>query len=166
MKFKIIPPDKINDNILNECYYVEINSGGEPYKKEDLRSVLSWPSSVTIVAYDDEKAVGMITANGESSKLGGSIYIVNASVVQEYHRRGIATNIFYELFKFYKRKGINKNVSISVDKDNLPAINMYKKIGFKLVGDYEDEQQFGMFLSLDEFGKNCEIILKEREDFK
>ena len=47
--------------------------GGEPYEKEDLNSVLSWPSSVTIVAYEDDQQFGMLLSLEE---LGNNLEII------------------------------------------------------------------------------------------
>ncbi len=90
----------------------------------------------------------MLTANENFNKFGGSIYVSNLSVDKDYQRKGIATHLFIEASKFYKNIGINKIISLEVDKTNSKAISLYNKLGFNIVE--EDEEQYGMTISLNE----------------
>lgn len=56
--------------------------------------------------------------------------------------------MFNEASKFYKNIDINKIISLEVDKTNNKAISLYKKLGFNIVK--EDEEQYGMTISLNE----------------
>lgn len=53
-------------------------------------------------------------------------------VEKKFRKRGIAQSLLGELFEFSKRNNI-KNITLEVNKNNIPAINLYKKNGFKYI---------------------------------
>ena len=54
------------------------------------------------------------------------IELVRIGVLKEYRNKGIAYKIIEEAIR-----GISKNIILEVREKNEPAINLYKKIGFK-----------------------------------
>ncbi len=62
-------------------------------------------------------------------KIGCSM--CNISVKEEFRRQGIA---FFMLTKLLKRND-DKTVELTVLKDNVNAINLYKKLGFRIIGE-------------------------------
>lgn len=59
------------------------------------------------------------------------------SLYDEYRRSGIGTALMKAILQFLKEKGYKK-ISLSVQKENY-AVNMYRKIGFKVVSETEEE---------------------------
>ena len=59
------------------------------------------------------------------------INIVDVSVKEENIRQGIASKMFDYLFDMYRLRSIR--FMLEVRKDNLPAINLYKKFGFRQI---------------------------------
>ncbi|MDO4339931.1 MAG: GNAT family N-acetyltransferase [Eubacteriales bacterium] len=59
------------------------------------------------------------------------------SLYDEYRRLGIGTALMDAMLLFLKDKGYKK-ISLSVQKANY-AVNMYRKIGFKVVRENEEE---------------------------
>lgn len=150
LKYLILEKNDLNEDIFDQIFDVEENSGGEPYSKESLKSIVYFENSKNYVCIDNGKVVAVLTANFKSKKFGGSIYIVNLSVHKEFHRRGIATALFNIFYDDCKHQIDNKIISIDVDKTNLPAIALYKKLGFEFVSYYEDDEQYGMILPINE----------------
>lgn len=59
------------------------------------------------------------------------VYLAYLSVLPEYRRKNIATQMLQALFKMYE----NVEFILYCVKDNLPAFNLYKKNGFEYCGD-------------------------------
>ncbi len=58
-------------------------------------------------------------------------------IVSGYRRMGIGERLLEELYKAASEINIPK-ISLGVHKDNLPAINLYKKQGWREVGSFKD----------------------------
>jgi ribosomal protein S18 acetylase RimI-like enzyme len=92
--------------------YIAVNDLGEPI------------GSITIRYFNkDNRGYGYV--NDETPELG-------MAVRSEYRGRGIGTELLKTLLEQAKMKGIYK-LSLSVDPNN-PAMNLYKRFGFKEIG--------------------------------
>lgn len=70
-------------------------------------------------------------------KFGDEIHIGNLAVKQEYRRKGIATKLLQKVINIAKEMKINY-VTLEVRRSNLPAINLYKRFGFRAIGVRKD----------------------------
>lgn len=59
------------------------------------------------------------------------------SLYEEYRNLGLGTALMKEMLQFLKNKGY-KQISLSVQKANY-AVNMYRKTGFAVVKEHEEE---------------------------
>ena len=59
-----------------------------------------------------------------------TIYIPNICVDEKFRKQKVATN----LIKFVKKKNPNKSLSLHCLSNNAPAVNLYLKSNFKIVG--------------------------------
>ncbi len=66
------------------------------------------------------------------------------SLYEEYRGKGIGTKLIETMLKLLKNKGYKKT-SLAVQKDNY-AVKMYKKVGFKIIN--ENEQEYIMVCDL------------------
>ena len=66
------------------------------------------------------------------------------SLYEEYRGRGIGTELMRSMLELLRTKGY-KRASLAVQKDNY-AVKMYKKVGFEIVG--ENEQEYIMLREL------------------
>ena len=60
------------------------------------------------------------------------------SVLKNFRRAGIATALMKNLLEKISAENFRR-VSLSVQKENLPAVNLYKKLGFKIFSENESE---------------------------
>lgn len=155
MKLTYLKLDTVNlsEESFQKLVLLENNANVNPYSAEQLKEIITQRSNSTFVCFYGDKIVGMLTINDNSKKFGGSIYVVNLSVDKDYQRKGIATQLFIEASKYYENININRIMSLEVDKTNNKAIGLYKKLGFNFVEDYNDEEQYGMTMSLEELNK-------------
>jgi ribosomal protein S18 acetylase RimI-like enzyme len=57
-------------------------------------------------------------------------YLVNFGVINEYRSKGYGLYFLSKIIENCSLSGIN-HLNLCVDNDNTPAINLYKKLGFK-----------------------------------
>lgn len=149
-EFQIIKLNRemVSDELFKQIVAVEQAEGTDNcYSESQLREIyINDEKNVNFVCLDGNKVVAHIATNPKSKRRNGSIFIINLVVDPRYRKRGIAQNLIYTASKFYLDYGYSLPVSITVDKDNTPAINLYKKVGFKIVEPIceidEDDEQF------------------------
>lgn len=66
---------------------------------------------------------------------GRRIHLHHFGVHPDYQRKGIGLMLANESLKFVKEKGYQ--VKLEVHKNNQAAIELYKKLGFTYLGDYD-----------------------------
>ena len=59
------------------------------------------------------------------------INIVDVFVLEDYRRQKVATKLFQYILDKYRSK--KEKIMLEVRENNLPAINLYKKIGFNVI---------------------------------
>ena len=79
------------------------------------------------IAYFDEEILGYI----EYNDIYETIDIVNIFIKEDKREKGIGEKLLTFLIKENKDK---KNITLEVSKENEPALNLYKKVGFEIVG--------------------------------
>jgi ribosomal protein S18 acetylase RimI-like enzyme len=80
------------------------------------------------LCYNDDNIVAMINCYMNRIPEG---YISNVCVKNEYRHKGILRNLFSELLKTARNKGI-KIITLEVNNKNINAFNAYIKLGFFL----------------------------------
>lgn len=66
---------------------------------------------------------------------GRRIHLHHFGIALNYQRKGVGLQLAKESLKFVKQKGYQ--VKLEVHKNNLAAIELYKKLGFTYLGDYD-----------------------------
>ena len=79
------------------------------------------------------------TAKFDLVELDDKFEIWSFGVVERYRRKGYATQMLREFLSQFKS---DKPLSLYVVKTNEPAIHLYEKVGFTIVGDCEKYSTF------------------------
>ncbi len=66
---------------------------------------------------------------------GRRIYMHHFGIKPEYQGRGLSDYLAKESMKFAKEKDLQ--IKLEVHRQNIKALNLYKKYGFKYLGDYD-----------------------------
>ena len=86
-----------------------------------------------IITYaEKDKIIGFLLY----SLIYDRIEIEQFEVITKERRKGIGDKLLNYLIEKYKEKDI-KNITLEVNEDNIAAINLYKKYGFKKVSTRE-----------------------------
>jgi ribosomal protein S18 acetylase RimI-like enzyme len=94
----------------------------------DLIGVLSFPNVVRLKAVINNEMVGFVAGDIRSSN--GLAWIATIGVLPDYRRRGVAT----QLLRACEERLSTYTIRLSVREDNIPAITLYMKLGYKRVG--------------------------------
>ena len=97
-----------------------------------IRQLLGNDSFVAIVAIENEKVIGALTAYvlQKYEQQRSEIYIYDLAVSQEHRRRGVATSLIETLRPIAVDKGAWVIV-IQADYGDEPAVKLYTKLGSK-----------------------------------
>ena len=82
---------------------------------------------------------GKVVASAEIRKRKGHqkhVGVLGIAVKSGYRRLGIATKLIEALLDEAKKQGL-KVIVLDVYEKNLPALNLYKRMGFKEVGEFQ-----------------------------
>lgn len=116
-----------------------------PWSEGSVRSELTNPLSLWLVALEENRVVGYV---GSQSVLGESD-MMNLAVMPEYRGQGIATELVCRLISQLSAKG-NYCLTLEVRISNMPAIMLYEKLGFTQVGKrpnyYSDPKEDALIL--------------------
>ena len=99
-----------------------------------------------LVAEDEGKVVGAVWTRiiNDYGHIDDKMPSFAISLYREYRGRGIGTKLMQEMLNLLKEKGY-KRASLAVQKVNY-AVRMYKKVGFEIVD--ENEEEYIMVCSL------------------
>jgi putative acetyltransferase len=132
--------------------------GMPPYNRERLEK--GWLSNlqnlISIVAFYNGKIVGHAQIfKFPHLRLKGTGDLI-IYLHQDFHNVGLGTAMLSELIRLAKKERLHR-IGLTVVADNKPAINLYKKFGFKMEGvkrdayfgedgKYHDEIEMGLIL--------------------
>jgi [ribosomal protein S18]-alanine N-acetyltransferase len=88
---------------------------------------LSKPSGICLAAEDSEGLVGYLVC----ARYDDVWHLMNVAVHPERRRRGVATDLIEKLFE---EAGAGSRFTLEVRVSNVPAIEMYRRFGFRSAG--------------------------------
>lgn len=121
-KTEIVP---MAEEHLKAIAVIEQESFSDPWSEDALRSELSNEGAHFIVAMKNSEVAGYMGMH----MVLDECYIANVAVKLSYRRQGIAESLLYSAEKTAKDKNCSF-ISLEVRVSNIPAINLYKKIGY------------------------------------
>lgn len=117
--------EKLSKKYLDDVCQIEKICFSNPWSKEDLEKQINIETSHFLVAVEDHKAVGYMGLQIFS----GEGYVTNVAVLPQYRQQGIAVMLINE-----QMKNQMDFITLEVRQSNIPAINLYTKMGFENVG--------------------------------
>jgi ribosomal-protein-alanine acetyltransferase len=123
---------------LDELYKIEMECfKREAFSKHHIASLLTDYNCISLVAKIDGKIVGFIIGimHIERNTLTGHILTIDVS--PPYRRRGIAQMLLQKIEEIFKEKGV-KSCRLEVREDNIAALKLYQKLGYKRVAKLEN----------------------------
>lgn len=99
-----------------------------------IESIASRDNCLYVAAFLDNKIVGNLNFIASSRKRLMHRGEFGIAVLKEYWGLGIGTSLINYLFKWARFNGTIKKFDLQVREDNIRAINLYMKLGFKIEG--------------------------------
>ena len=118
---------------LDRLYEIEIECfDREAFTKPQIAQLLTDYNTVSLVAKMSGEIVGFIIGMiyYERKSLVGHILTIDVPNAQR--RKGIAKQLMREMEKIFKDKGATA-CNLEVREDNIPALNLYEKLGYKQI---------------------------------
>lgn len=103
----------------------------EDEMKKTIQKFLDLGNPIGIIKNNELIAYNNLYCNNQKTL---EAYFGNLYVLSEYRRMGIAKQLVMYSIMFAKNKGFKK-IILHVAKDNIPAISLYKGIGFEFTGE-------------------------------
>ena len=115
---------------LNEVEKIEAQCFSCPWsKKAILESALSENNYFIVAEIEKEE----IIAYAGIYCVGKEAYMYNIAVKAKHRGKGVGIAIMKQLFGYCNKKGMEL-LSLEVRESNYIAINLYKKLGFEILG--------------------------------
>ncbi len=121
--------EALNRSHISQIAAIEREAMDEPWSENMLLSELNSPSAHIIVGVEGDEVVcygGFLQAEDEAD-------VLNVAVKRELRGRGLGKLVMSELISLAKRNSV-KTLTLEVREDNLPAIALYRGLGFETVG--------------------------------
>ena len=125
-EFTIVP---MTDAHVPEIAELEKICFNDPWPDQSIRSELTNPLSLWLVAIEDDRVVGYV---GSQSVLGEAD-VMNVAVSPAHRRRGLAVSLLSDLVKKLAENEVH-SLTLEVRVSNEPAVSLYEKLGFIQVG--------------------------------
>ncbi|MFO7573648.1 MAG: GNAT family N-acetyltransferase [Bacteroidales bacterium] len=107
---------------------------GRPDRGDDNETIMrSVGLGGKMLVMEDEK--GLLIGTSWMTFDGRRIHLHHFAILPSHQGRGLSKPLLRESLRFVKEKGYQ--VKLEVHQSNLKAINLYKKAGFKYLGDYD-----------------------------
>jgi ribosomal protein S18 acetylase RimI-like enzyme len=102
--------------------------GRESIRKEDVERAIKQDNNTSVVAYENDKIIGMITLI-ETSLFTAKLGLVDEVVVAEaFQGKGVASKIMEEIIKIAREKKMDL-LKVDTNIKN-PSNRLYQKFGF------------------------------------
>ncbi len=124
---------KMEESDLDEVCAIERDAFSEPWSKAAFIESLSGDNNHFFVV-DIEGTIAGYCGYYEAA---GEGYICNVAVSANFRRQGIGYKMLQGLIRHAQDRGVY-SLTLEVRKSNLPAINLYKKLGFIEAGIRKD----------------------------
>ena len=138
---KIVQVSKDNFSIL-PVFVSNLGEAAKTFRYFSKRPIdIVYNHLVTILLVDEEQAL----AYGHLEEEDGNVWL-GICVLPAYKGKGFGKIIMERLIEEAKKKGL-QTISLTVDQDNLSAIGLYEKCGFKLCSEYNTNKKFQLRLN-------------------
>lgn len=124
MFVKKLSSDDVSDilRIDSECFT-------NPWSEDTVSSLLKNSNACVFGALEGDLLIGYVALEWVLDE--GSL--TNLAVLPEFRRNGVAESLLQELLAFAESNNL-QFVTLEVRASNIPAMSLYRKLGFKEVG--------------------------------
>lgn len=123
--------------LLDKLYEIEKQCfEEEAFTKHQLAYLLTDYITIGLVARVNGEIAGFAIARVDIRRNMSFGHIITVNIAPVYRRKGIAQRLLNEVETIFRKEGI-KDCHLEVREDNVAALNLYQKVGYKKVGNLE-----------------------------
>jgi ribosomal-protein-alanine acetyltransferase len=108
----------------------------EAFTKQQIAYLLTEYNAIGLAARVNSEIAGFAIARVDIGRNTSFGHILTVDIAPAYRRKGIAQKLLQEIETIFREKGI-KECRLEVREDNVAALNLYQKLGYKKVGKLE-----------------------------
>jgi ribosomal protein S18 acetylase RimI-like enzyme len=126
--------DYHDDDYTGLCSLWEVTGMGRPDRGDDNKTIsdsISLGGKLLIMSDSVNRIVGSSWMTFD----GRRIHLHHFAILPSHQGKGLSKPLLAESLRFVKEKGCQ--VKLEVHQANTKAIDLYKKAGFKYLGDYD-----------------------------
>jgi ribosomal-protein-alanine acetyltransferase len=118
---------------LERLYEIEMECfKKEAFTKQQIAQLLQNSNSISLVAKENGNIIGFII--GALSMEDGIVgHVLTIDVSPSHRRKGVGLKLLQEMEKIFRDRGA-KVCRLEVREDNVAAISLYRKLGYRKVG--------------------------------
>jgi ribosomal protein S18 acetylase RimI-like enzyme len=115
---------------FSSSYEESVSKPDEDWRKT-LEASIKFEESGILCAYDGENMIGCVGAYWKNKSKTKHVANVGLMYVKpQYHGQKLGEKLLVELLSILRSMGQFRKVKLEVVTNNLPAFNLYKKLGF------------------------------------
>jgi ribosomal-protein-alanine acetyltransferase len=123
--------------LLGKLYEIEKQCfGQEAFTKQQLTYLFTAYNAIGLAARVNSDIAGFAIARLDIGRTTSFGHILTVDIAPAYRRKGIAQKLLQGIEAIFREKGI-KECRLEVREDNVAALNLYQKLGYKKVGKLE-----------------------------
>jgi ribosomal-protein-alanine acetyltransferase len=108
----------------------------EAFTKQQLAYLVTDYSTIGLTAIVNREIAGFAIARINIGRNATSGHILTIDVTPAYRRKGIAQKMLQEIETILRERGI-RECRLEVRENNVAALNLYQKLGYKKIGKLE-----------------------------
>lgn len=119
---------------LDRLFEIEMECfKSEAFTKQQIAQLLTNQNCISLIAKENDKIIGFIIGMVyvEDNVLTGHVLTIDVS--PSHRRKGVGIKLLQELEKIFRDRRV-KVSRLEVREDNLAALSLYQKLGYKKVG--------------------------------
>ena len=119
---------------LDQLYAIEKECfREEAFSRQQIANLLGDYNSISLAAVEDGKIVGFIIGSIYMRRNASDGHVLTIDVSPKYRRKGIGLRLLQEMERIFETKDV-KTCDLEVRVDNIEALKLYEKSGYKRIG--------------------------------
>jgi ribosomal-protein-alanine N-acetyltransferase len=129
--------ENVSVRLLDKLYEIEKHCfDQEAFSKQQLAYLLTDNNAIGLAARVNGEIAGFAIARVDIGRTRPIGHILTVDIAPAYRRRGIAQKILHEIEAIFQERGIKESM-LEVREDNVAALNLYQKLGYRKVSKLE-----------------------------
>ncbi|MEK7486156.1 MAG: GNAT family protein [Planctomycetota bacterium] len=109
-----------------------------PSEMRKLQQYQQSKNSIFLLVFTENRAIGLAGLDGKPFKRVKHCATLFIGILKEYWRMGLGEQIVSQLIQWAKTQDELRKIELHARAQNFPAIQLYKKLGFREVGTLSD----------------------------